>query len=218
MNFLPLCGEASSVSKQTQQPQLGFSQGSLRDSQVSVAVWGLPPKSGWWFSPLLMWLGLSYCLFMAPQWICWPKLCCRLLVLDAQAYFSLLVSCLMPRFCLTLSFVIYLYLLVMTPGPSCWPCPSSVFSCLVWFQPDLIMILATPSQTYLMLGQASGQDLFALHIGTVLYQCRVLGCLGHDTLVCFSGDCVSWCQLWLQSPALGFFMSSCPGFICPLPR
>lgn len=86
---------------------------SLKDSKVPVAGWGLAPKSGWNFSLLLMQLGLIYCLFVAPQWVFWSKLCPRSLVLDAQACFSLLMSCLMPRFWLTLLFC------CLSVSPSC---------------------------------------------------------------------------------------------------
>lgn len=124
----------------------------------------------------------------------------------------------MPRFSLTLLFVIYLYLLVMTPGlPAGHVHPQ--FS-LAWSGSSLTWSLSwlPPHRLTWCLTKLLVKDLFALYIGPVLYQYRVLGCLGHDTLVCFSGDCISWCQLWLQSPALGFSMSTCPGFICSLPR
>lgn len=130
-------------------------------------------------------------------------------VLGTQACFSLLLSWLMPSFWLTFLFC---YPSISpspdSPEPSSCHVYPSIFSCLIWFQPGLILIPAATSQSFLMLGLASSHDLFALYISTVLSPLSfwVLGVfLGHIYL-----DVFVW-RLWFLTSTLTSV--NCLGFL-----
>lgn len=92
---------------------------------------------------------------------------------------------------------------------------------LAWSGSSLAWSSAVTSQNFLMLGLAASHDLFALYVGTAMSSpiSESWVVLGMYTLAVLSGDSVCWHQLWLQLPALGFSLSSCPGLIiCSPPQ
>lgn len=109
----------------------------------------------------------------------------------------------------TLAHPFILYLLVVTPGPSCWPCPSSGFSCLVlfWLDHDLGYHLTELPDAWPSFWSWSICSLYWHSVVPI----QSIGFFRAWYLGVFF--CVSWCQLRLWLPALGFSMSSCPGLI-----
>jgi len=89
----------------------------------------------------------------------------------------------------SLSFsVLHLFLLVLTPESSSCHDHPSIFSCLVWFQSDLVLIPAATSQNFLMLGLVSSHHLFVLYIELSPPVSETRGFLCMYTLMCLSGD------------------------------
>lgn len=122
-------GEASSVSKQIQQPELGFSQGPDHWG-THRALQSCDPRTWLVFFPTPHVTGAVLLLVHGFSGDLLAKTVLQTSGFGCSGLF--LIASVLPNAKIVVHPFV-LHLLVVAPGPSCWPCPSSGFSCLVWF-------------------------------------------------------------------------------------